>query len=67
MVMRKFKSDLLIQCKTNGRIDPHERQALVGHAIACGAIAVLAWRVRPGLYGFRIINDDGELGKEIEP
>lgn len=42
LAVRSHATPLVVQAKTNGRIDPHEREALIEVAKQAGAFALMA-------------------------
>jgi Holliday junction resolvase len=48
VALRADHTPLLVQCKISGRIDPHERAALLAIAERAGARPIVAMRPRPG-------------------
>jgi hypothetical protein len=54
----------MVQAKKHGRIDPAERITLVDLARAHGALAVMAYGVRPTKY--KLVTYDGK-GEHLDP
>jgi Holliday junction resolvase len=59
VALKAGRAPLLVSCKTNGRIDPWERQRLLGVAEQAGAMPVVVWRVRPGVMAMDRLTPSG--------
>lgn len=66
VALLRDKTPLMIQCKTNGRIDPAERQALWLEAVKADALPVRARRVNKNTI-FDVLNRDCETWRLFIP
>lgn len=48
VAIKKDKAILFIQCKSNGRVTPKERDELISAANRAGAIPLIVWRTKMG-------------------
>jgi Holliday junction resolvase len=55
VALRKDQQPRLISCKLDGRLRPAERTLLIETAAEVGAFGVLAYPVRPGWVGLRVM------------
>lgn len=66
VAMRGGDRPLLISCKLNGRIDPHERLELISAAWAAGGRGLLAWRSKPGYVELLAVHKKPGRGEPVD-